>query len=306
MERRVRVAAPEGFHQGGGDVVHGVASLVIAHGAALRDLGSVLQSQTKRALYRHRCLAEQFHGVDGFAHITAAGGGNVQGNRLLPCQGQRAAFPLDLQRPQNRRLRLRRRDRLEFKHRAAGQKSAVHIEIGVLRSGGDQRQLAVLHKFQQTLLLLFIEVLDLVQIQQHAARGQERSHIGNDVLDILQRRRGGVEAVQCLLRPLRNDVGNGGLTGAGGTVKDHIGVGAALNQAAKHRTGGQNMALSHHLVQCFRADLIRQGSLHRETSLLLGLIFPVRFHKTEQEADAHHNGRNDKWNQEIRAQEGTH
>ena len=38
VQRRVRVAAPQGLHQGGGQVVHGVAPLVIAHGAALSQL----------------------------------------------------------------------------------------------------------------------------------------------------------------------------------------------------------------------------------------------------------------------------
>ena len=38
VEGRVRIAAPKGLHQGGGGVVHGVAALVIPHGAALGHL----------------------------------------------------------------------------------------------------------------------------------------------------------------------------------------------------------------------------------------------------------------------------
>ena len=38
---------------------------------------------------------------------------------------------------------------------------------------------------------------------------------------------------------LGNDVGNGRLSGAGGTVKNHIDVSTALNQAAEHSARGQ-------------------------------------------------------------------
>lgn len=43
VERRIRVAAPEGLHQGGGGVVHGVAASVVPHGAALGHLLHVVQ-----------------------------------------------------------------------------------------------------------------------------------------------------------------------------------------------------------------------------------------------------------------------
>ncbi len=58
----------------------------------------------------------------------------------------------------------------ELKHRAAGQQRVIYVEVGVLGGGGNQRDGAVLHAFQQALLLSFVQVLDLVQIQQNAAR----------------------------------------------------------------------------------------------------------------------------------------
>ena len=58
------------------------------------------------------------------------------------------------------------------------------------------------------MLLLLIEVLDLVQIQQHAVRRHHGTHIADDVFHILQRRGGGVQVVQGLFRLLGDDVGH--------------------------------------------------------------------------------------------------
>ena len=60
----------------------------------------------------------------------------------------------------------------------------------------------------------------------------------------------------------RDDVGHGGLAGAGGAVEHHVGVGPGVDQAAQHPAWGQKMALAHHLIQCFGADLIRQRAMH--------------------------------------------
>ena len=240
----------------------GVAVPVVAHGAALGDLGGVLLRQIQLALFRHRRLTQQLHGVDGLADVAAAGRGDLERHVLLPVQGELAPLFFNAQCPQDRRLRLFRCHRLEFKHRAAGQQGAVHVKIGILRGGGDQRQLAVLHEFQQALLLLFIEILNLIQIQQHPARGQQSPNVGHDVLYILQGRRGGVQTVQGLVGLFRDDIGNGGLAGAGGTVEHHIGVGPALNQPSEYSAGSQQVALSHHFLQCFGTYLIRQGTAH--------------------------------------------
>ena len=66
-----------------------------------------------------------------------------------------------------------------------------------------------------------------------------------------------------------DDVGDGGLSGAGGAVEHHIRLRAAVDQPPEHGAGGEQMPLAHHLVQCFGADLIRKRPLHG------GTPFPV-------------------------------
>ena len=160
-------------------------------------------------------------------------------------------------RPEHRRADLLRRDGFELKYAAAGKQRVVHIEKRIFRGGSDEGQGSVLHKFQQALLLLFVEILDLIQIQQDAAGGQQRPHIRNDVLHVLQGRRGGVQTVQRLVGPFRDNVGHGGLAGAGGTVEHHVGVGPGVDQAAQNTAGRQQVPLTHNFIQSFRTDLVR-------------------------------------------------
>ena len=177
VERRIRVAAPEGFVKRGCSVIHGVAAPVIPHGAALRQSFGVSFRQKQSAVLWHSRFTEKLRRVDGFPHIAAAALRHQIRHAGFPCQGQGRPPLHDLQRPQDRRADLLRRDGIELKHAAAGKQGVVHIEKGILRGGGDEGQGAVLHELQQALLLLFVEVLDLIQIQQNSAGGQQRPRV---------------------------------------------------------------------------------------------------------------------------------
>ena len=188
--------------------------------------------------------------------------GDVVRHPLLPVQGQ-GAFRLDQgQGPLHGGPDVGSGHGLEFKHRAPAEQGGIDVKVGIFGGGGDQGNRPVLHKFQQGLLLLFVEVLDLVQIQQHAARRQQRPHVPDDALHILKGGGGGVELVQRAVGPFGDDVGNGGLPGPGGTVKDHVGVCALLNEPAQQGVGPQQMFLPHHLVQPLRPDPVRQRMVH--------------------------------------------
>ena len=85
--------------------------------------------------------------------------------------------------------------------------------------------LPVLHELQQGLLLLFIEILDLIQVEQHPVPGASKVPTSaDDLLECPQ-----MEAVVALSRcrvpvgPLGDDVGHRGLAGARGAVKDQVG-----------------------------------------------------------------------------------
>ena len=71
--------------QRGGSVIHGVAAPVIAHGAAL---GQRLWHPPPSAAAFRPCgtaaCTEQLHGIDGLAHIAAAGRGDRAGHLRPP------------------------------------------------------------------------------------------------------------------------------------------------------------------------------------------------------------------------------
>ena len=265
VEGRVRITAPEGFHQGGGHVVHGVSPPVIPHGAALAHLPGVRQGERQRSVLDGGGLVEQLHRVHSLAHVPAAGLGHVVRHPLLPAQGQGALRTDQVQGPVHGGAHVGGGDGLELKDRAAAEEGGVDVEVGVLGGGGDEGDGPVLHKLQQGLLLLLVEVLDLVQVQQHAPRGHQRAHLSDDVLDILERGGGGVEPVEGAVGLPGNDVGNGGLAGAGGAVEDHVGVRPFLDEPAQQGVGAQQMPLAHHLLQGLGTDTVRQGAVHRRS-----------------------------------------
>jgi len=121
---------------------------------------------------------------------------------------------------------------LEFKHRRARQDSVVDIEIRVFRRRCNECDLAVFNILQQRLLLFFVEILDLVQIQQYAVRREERVQLGINLLNVSGGRGRCVEFAQLPLRFFRNQICNGRLACAGRTVEDHIRNRTALNDAA--------------------------------------------------------------------------
>ena len=61
--------------------------------------------------------------------------------------------------------------RLELKNGAAAENGIVDIEIRIFGGGGNEGNGAILNVLQQRLLLLFIEILDLIQVQHHTAHG---------------------------------------------------------------------------------------------------------------------------------------
>ena len=159
-------------------------------------------------------------------------------------------------------------DGLELEHGGAAEHRVVNIEIGILGGGCDQRDLAVLHELQQGLLLLFVEVLDLVQVEEHPVGGQHGADVLDDVLDVGDGGSCGVQTVQRPVGAPGNDVGHGGLAGARGTVEHQVGDGAAVDNPAQQAVPPQDMALAHHLIQGLGPDLVGQGPVGHVGRLL--------------------------------------
>ena len=115
--------------------------------------------------------------------------------------------------------------------------------------------------------MFFVEVLDLVQIQQDAVRGQQGTHLIHHIPDIRQGGGGGIETPQGASRTLGNDICHGGFSGAGGAVEYHVGNLSAVDHPAEQAVPAQNMALTQHLVQILRADAVRQRLVHTQFPL---------------------------------------
>ena len=151
---------------------------------------------------------------------------------------------------------------LELKHRGTAEDGVEHIEIGILRGGGDKGDFSVFDVFQQGLLLLFVEGLNLVQIQQHPIGGHKGIQLGHNVFNVSGGGGGGIELVQGAVGLLCDNIGNGGLSRAAGAIENHIGDISGVNKPAQDALFPQNMLLPIHLVQGSRTKQVCKGLIH--------------------------------------------
>ncbi len=108
----------------------------------------------------------------------------------------------------------------------------------------------------------FIEILNFVQIQQNAARRQQRPHIGKDFLNIRNRRRSGVKFIETFLCFGGDQVGQGGFPRARWTVKIIL---AAVPLSIMRRSrplSPRRCFLPYHFIQTLRPDFIGQRTFH--------------------------------------------
>ena len=205
---------------------------------------------------------EGLHRIEGLAHIPGTAAGHVLRHPSLPVHLRPPGLGQGADAPLHHGQHLLRGQGFKLKHRGPAENRIVDVEVGILCGGGNESQFPILHKLQQGLLLFLVEVLNLIQIQHHPFRGQQCAHIGGDGLDIRQRRRGGIEAVE---RPVNAGGGNlrhGGLSGAGGAVEDQVGDGSPLDDPPQHAPLPQDMPLPGHFVQGFGAKLVCQRLVH--------------------------------------------
>ena len=270
MQCRVRVGAAHGLLVGRNDVVVVVALPVVAHGGAAGDLPDHVQSNALFSVF-HRCCRDcKVQTAQRLAQIAPGAFGQIGTGVLV--HAHRHLLPLGkaLHGVAHPALHIRCGKGLELKHSAAGKQGIIDVKIGVLGGGSNQGDAAVLDALQKALLLLFVQVLDLVQIQQNAARRCQRADILEHRLDIPCAAGGAVELVQGHAAVLGNDTCHRGLSGTGGTVKDHVGNAPALDGAAEHPPRCQQMLLPAHIRQRFGTQALRKRFVHG------GFSFPAR------------------------------
>ena len=202
-----------------------ITILVIAHSAFLRQFPGAFQRNAQHPVFPHiPGKNTKFHRIHGLAYIPAAGCGNMGDNAFLREDGSPPLFLQKMERPFHSWFHILRLYRLKFEHSRTAQNGRIHIKIGVFCGGSNQSDTPVLNEFQKSLLLLFIEILNLIQIQHHPLRCQQSPHIRGDGLDVRQRGGGGVQAVERPVHLGGGDLRHRGLSRAGGTVKNQIGI----------------------------------------------------------------------------------
>ena len=241
---------------------------VIAHGAALGDGFGV--GKGNDAVFRGR--EQQFHRIDGLANIAPASGGNVIEHPFFGHERRISPRVHDIHRALRRLFYILRRNGLEFKHRGAAEDRVENSEIGVFSGGGNQRDAPVLNKLQEGLLLFLIKILDLVQIQKDAAGGEKGVQLIDDLLDIGDASRGGVELSERAVRALGDDAGDRSLARTRGAVEDHIRDLAAVHDAAQKPALAEDMALPDHIVERVGADFVRKRLIHESSPFVTDIM----------------------------------
>ena len=201
--------------------------------------------------------------VDGGAHVAAAGGGDLLDHARFDIQQDVLFLRKDVERPHHGELHVLKAHGLELEDRRAAEHGGVDVKIRVLCGGGDQGDAPVLDILQQDLLLFFVEILDLVQVQQHAAPVVDAVQIGDDGLDVRGGGRGAVELAYFFVGQPGGDLRHRGLSGAGGTVEDQVRQLAGLQDVAQRLVFADQVPLSDHVVQGLRADPVRKGGRHK-------------------------------------------
>ena len=105
---------------------------------------------------------------------------------------------------------------------AAGNQRADHLEIGVLGGGADQHEGAVLHMRQQGILLGLVPAMDFIHEQDglflvHAPAFEGRI---DDILQFGLAGQHGRKGLEMGLGLVGDDLGQGGLAGAGRAPQD--------------------------------------------------------------------------------------
>ena len=128
---------------------------------------------------------------------------------------------------------------------------------------------------QQTLLLFLVEGLDLVQIEQNAIGRHEGIQLGHDLLDVRRGSGGGVELIEGAVRLLGDDVGDSGLAGAAGTIEDHVGDLAGIDEPPQHGALSQNVLLSKHIIQSLRPQQVGQWLIHTQPPFVFSTVYHI-------------------------------
>ena len=122
--------------------------------------------------------------VHCFTYIAAASGSNIRGHAVFEPDFFAEVFRQNAECAVYSAGDLLFFHGLELKHCGAAQNGVIYVKIGVFRCGSDQRDAAVFDELQERLLLLFVEILDLIKVQQNAVYRLQRVYLRHYVANI--------------------------------------------------------------------------------------------------------------------------
>ena len=116
------------------------------------------------------------------------------------------------------------------------------------------------------MLLLFVEILYLVEVQQHAAGGQQRVELGDDLLYIGKPGGRRVQLAQGAVRFFGDNACDGGLSRARRTVEYHVGYAAAFDYAPQQAALPEYMSLADNIIEAVRPYFVCERLVHLRSS----------------------------------------
>ena len=265
MQRRVGVAAAHALLICRNNVIVLVAVAVVAHGAPLHQRADDLLCDDAPVAVALGCRHGQLHRVHRLAHVAAAADGYFFCAGLAQLNGDLLLLLQQTRRAKHRPFDLLRLHRLEFKNRGAAENGVVDVKIRVLGGGGDQRDAAVFDVFEQGLLLLFIKILDLIQIKQDAVYARKGAELCHDLLDVGGGGSGAVELAQRLVGFVGYISGERRFADARRTVEYQVGYLAALDYPAQRFALRQEVPLPDDVVERLRPKAVGKWFFHRLT-----------------------------------------
>ena len=256
-----------------------IALPIIPHGSAAGDLLDHFQRNVLFPILNGSCRHRKIKTAQRLAQVAACALGKVGTGILVHADLCALPFRKLFQCIVHPTLHIRRRKRFELKHRAAGQQRIINVEVWIFGGGCNERHRAVLNAFQQALLLFFVQVLDLVQIQQDASRTCQRADILEHRLDVPGAAGSAIELMQRHTAVFCNDACHRRFSGTGRAVEDHVRDASALDGTAEHPARCQQMLLTADICQCFGPQTLCQWFVHRVFLLpYRGAIPPAFFY----------------------------
>ena len=165
----------------------------------------------------------------------------------------------------NRLFNLIRINRLKFKNSRTAQNCVIYIKIRIFGCWRNQRDTAVFNVFEQSLLLLFIKILNFVKIEQNSVKPRKSVKLCNNILYVGSWSRCAVKLFEGTVCLFCNICGKRSFSNPRRTVENKIRNISAFNNFTQRSVGCNKMLLSHNVINCLWTNPVRKRFVHNIT-----------------------------------------